>query len=123
MLVALNMAKTTQKLSEHSFESAIERLEQIVEEMEGDRLPLEELLGRYEEGTRLVKVCQERIGAAEKRIELIARSASGEAQLTEYDAASAPESAVSAAPQQPSATASVSARGARRGDSEEVSLF
>jgi exodeoxyribonuclease VII small subunit len=117
------MAKTTQKLSEHSFESAIERLEQIVEEMEGDRLPLEELLGRYEEGTRLVKVCQERIGAAEKRIELIARSASGEAQLSEFDSASASESAVSAVPQQPPASASVSARASRRSDSEEVSLF
>ena len=117
------MAKTTHKPSEHSFESAIERLEQIVEEMEGDRLPLEELLARYEEGTRLVKVCQERIGAAEKRIELIARSASGEAELSDFDPASAPESAVPAVAQQPSTAPSTSARGSRRGDSEEVSLF
>jgi exodeoxyribonuclease VII small subunit len=84
------MAKTPQKLSEHSFESALERLEHIVEEMEGDRLPLEALLGRYEEGTRLVKVCQERIGAAEKRIELIAKNASGAADLTEFDAIDPP---------------------------------
>jgi len=48
------MAKTTHKPTEPTFESALERLEQIVGEMEGDKLPLEELLGRYEEGTRLV---------------------------------------------------------------------
>lgn len=117
------MAKTPQKLSDHSFESAIERLERIVEEMEGDRLPLEELLGRYEEGTRLVKVCQERIGAAEKRIELIAKSASGGAELSEFDSSAASESAASASAAQPSAPPTASARGARRGDSEEVSLF
>jgi exodeoxyribonuclease VII small subunit len=113
------MAKSSQKLSEHSFETALERLEQIVEEMEGDRLPLEELLGRYEEGTRLVKVCQERIGAAEKRIELIAKNAAGVAELSEFDPTSAVES-VSAPPAQPAPAAS---RASRRGDSEEVSLF
>jgi exodeoxyribonuclease VII small subunit len=38
-----------------SFETAVERLEQIVEAMESDKLPLADLLVRYEEGTRLVK--------------------------------------------------------------------
>ena len=116
------MAKTPQKLSEHSFESALERLEHIVEEMEGDRLPLEELLGRYEEGTRLVKVCQDRIGAAEKRIELIAKNASGAADLTEFDPASA---AAEPAPPVPVQAPAAGPRGAssRRSDSDEVSLF
>ena len=116
------MAKTPQKLSEHSFESALERLEHIVEEMEGDRLPLEELLGRYEEGTRLVKVCQDRIGAADKRIELIAKNASGAADLSAFDpSAAAPESAPVAAVPAPAA----GSRGAsaRRSDPDEVSLF
>ena len=116
------MAKTPQKLSEHSFESALERLEHIVEEMEGDRLPLEELLGRYEEGTRLVKVCQERIGAAEKRIELIAKNASGAAELTEFDpSAGAAEPAPPAAVPAPAASPRASA--SRRSDADEVSLF
>jgi exodeoxyribonuclease VII small subunit len=116
------MAKTSQKLSEHSFESALERLEHIVEEMEGDRLPLEELLGRYEEGTRLVKVCQDRIGAAEKRIELIAKNASGAADLSEF----APSSAASEpAPVAVVPAPAAGARGAsaRRSDPDEVSLF
>src|SRR3954447_7325803 len=67
---------TPPKPADHTFESALERLEGIVEEMEGDRLPLELLLERYSEGTGLLKVCQEKLDAAEKKIEIITRSAS-----------------------------------------------
>ena len=44
-----------------SFETAMERLEKIVEEMESGKMLLEDLLVRYEEGMKLVKVCQERL--------------------------------------------------------------
>lgn len=112
------MAKIPSK-TEPTFESALERLEQIVEEMEGDRLPLEELLGRYEEGTMLVKVCQQRLSAAEKRIELISRNASGETVLEAFDPASSNQAA-EASP----APAPVSrGGGSRKPPSDEVSLF
>ena len=76
---------------ETTFEDAVERLEHIVEEMEGDQLPLEAMLERYEEGTRLVKLCSEKLGAAEKRIEIVARNAAGKPQIAEFDpTASAP---------------------------------
>lgn len=107
------MPKPTQKSSEQTFESALERLEQIVGEMEGDRLALEDLLSRYEEGTRLVKVCQQRLNTAEKRIELIAREASGEVELTGAD------SAASGQPQNSSKPSSIS----KRSEPEDVSLF
>ena len=83
------MAKPHAKFQEHTFESALERLEQIVGEMEGDRLALEDLLARYEEGTRLVKVCQHRLDTAEKRIELITKEASGGGSLADFDPAAA----------------------------------
>jgi exodeoxyribonuclease VII small subunit len=54
---------------ECSFEEALSRLESIVEAIETGDLPLEQLLSRYEEGTRLVKLCQERLAAAEIRIQ------------------------------------------------------
>ena len=73
---------------ETTFESAVERLEQIVEAMESDQLPLEEILERYEEGTRLVKLCSEKLAAAEKRIEIVTRNAAGKPQISEYDPAS-----------------------------------
>jgi exodeoxyribonuclease VII small subunit len=99
-------AKTT-KPTEHTFETAIERLEQIVDEMEGDKLPLEQLLQRYEEGTKLAKICQDTLDAAEKRIEIISRAASGRPQLAELEPAAA-----ASAPEPPP-----------RAPAEEVSLF
>jgi exodeoxyribonuclease VII small subunit len=61
--------------AEISFETAMERLEKIVEEMESSKLPLEELLVRYEEGIRLVGVCNQRLAGAENRIETLSRTA------------------------------------------------
>ena len=121
------MARTPQKLSDHSFESALERLEHIVGEMEGDRLPLEELLGRYEEGTRLVKVCQDRIAAAERRIELISKNAAGGAELGPFDPAAGNAEPTyaggSTAAAEHTTGASQRASAPRRGGSDEVSLF
>lgn len=54
------------------FEEAMERVEAIVDAMESDSLQLEEMLVQYEEGARLLAQCQERIDAAQKRVEVIA---------------------------------------------------
>src|SRR3954463_8444947 len=89
---------TAPKPAEHTFESALERLEGIVEEMEGDRLPLELLLERYSEGTGLLRVCQEKLDAAEKKIEIITRAASGKPQLTPFEPAAARAPAAAEAP-------------------------
>src|SRR5438874_13531933 len=99
----------TKKDQQPTFETAIERLEAIVEQMEADSLPLEELLVHYEEGLKLVKFCSEKLDAAEKRIEIIARDATGKARFVEFetkpaaatanggDSASAPASAAESA--------------------------
>jgi len=47
------------------FEEALKKLESIVEAMEGDELPLETLLARFEEGTRLVQICHAKLAEAE----------------------------------------------------------
>lgn len=73
------------KSSEENFENAMSRLEQIVELMESDKLPLEELLTRYEEGVTLVKACEQKLAAVEKRIEIITRNAAGEPQVEEFE--------------------------------------
>lgn len=63
---------TTPK-SAATFESSMERLEKIVAQMESAQMPLDELLERYEEGTQLIAVCQEKLQAAEQRIEMVTR--------------------------------------------------
>ena len=78
-------AKAAKPESELTFEAAVERLESIVESMESDKLPLSDLLVRYEEGTRLVQLCQDQLAAAEKRIEIVARGARGEPKLEAFD--------------------------------------
>jgi len=62
------------KPSELNFEKAMGRLEAIVEQMESGKLPLEDLIVRYEEGMNLVKVCKECLTRAEQKIEIITRN-------------------------------------------------
>ena len=72
--------------SELNFEKAMNRLEAIVEQMETGKLPLEDLIVRYEEGMNLIKVCQERLTTAEQKIEIIARNNAGKAVVKDFEA-------------------------------------
>jgi exodeoxyribonuclease VII small subunit len=76
---------TTEAVEQLNFESAMDRLEVIVEEMESGKMPLEELIVRYEEGMKLVKICQERLASAEQRIEIITRNSAGKALVKEFE--------------------------------------
>jgi exodeoxyribonuclease VII small subunit len=69
------------------FEDALKKLEGVVEAMESGDLPLEALLARYEEGTRLVKVCQEKLAEAELKIQQLEKNAAGEMKLKPFEAA------------------------------------
>ncbi len=69
-----------------TLEAAMQRVSEIVASMENGDMPLEKLIESYEEGTGLVKMCQEKLDAAEKRIQIIARNARGEASLQDFDA-------------------------------------
>jgi exodeoxyribonuclease VII small subunit len=75
---------------EPNFEGAMDRLEEIVEQMESGKMMLEELIGRYEEGMKLVKVCQERLASAEERIEIITRNHAGKPVVKNFEAAKEP---------------------------------
>lgn len=80
------MSTSAKKLSpELNFEAAMDRLEAIVEQMESGKMMLEELIVRYEEGMKLVKICQERLASAEQRIEIITRNHAGKAVVKEYE--------------------------------------
>ena len=74
-----------------TFEEALERLETLVKAMEHGDLALEELTERYAEGTRLVALCTEKLEAAEKRIEMVTRTAEGKPALVEFNPDAAPK--------------------------------
>jgi len=61
--------------SELKFEAALAELEQIVQNMEGGRLPLEESLEAYRRGAELLKHCQQQLGDAERKIQVLENGA------------------------------------------------
>jgi exodeoxyribonuclease VII small subunit len=63
--------------AELPFEEAMERLEAIVSALEGERMPLEEMVRSYEEGARLLALCRSRIEAARHRVEKITADLEG----------------------------------------------
>ena len=63
------------------FEEALKKLEAIVGAMESEDLPLEALLAKYEEGTRLARTCQEKLAEAELKIQQLEKTAAGEMKL------------------------------------------
>ncbi len=67
------------------FEEALQKLESVVEAMESDDLPLETLLARYEEGAKLVKICQEKLAEAELKIQQLEKNAAGELKLKPFE--------------------------------------
>lgn len=57
------------KKKEPSFEEALDQLETLVRNMEAGDIPLSALVEKFEEGSRLVKTCEERLKKAEMTIE------------------------------------------------------
>lgn len=54
-----------------TFEGSLERLEEIVAQLEGGQLGLSESLARYEEGIKYLKFCYQQLERAERKIELL----------------------------------------------------
>jgi exodeoxyribonuclease VII small subunit len=67
-----------------SFETALGRLETIVESMESGDVPLAELLAKFEEGNKLLKVCEGRLKEAELKIEQLKKQKDG-ASFTAFE--------------------------------------
>jgi len=68
------------------FEQALQRLEQIVKDMEAGALPLETMIQRFEEGQSLITVCNKKLNEVERRIEMLVRK-NGETTAVSFDAA------------------------------------
>ncbi|MEM7210833.1 MAG: exodeoxyribonuclease VII small subunit [Pseudomonadota bacterium] len=58
-------------IAEMSFEEALAALEDVVRSLEGGQVPLEQSIDLYERGEALRKHCDDRLKAAELRVEKI----------------------------------------------------
>ena len=59
------------KEQEMTFETAMQSLEQIVEQMENGTLSLEESLSQFEKAMKLVGFCNEKIANAEQKVKIL----------------------------------------------------
>ncbi|MBD3372079.1 MAG: exodeoxyribonuclease VII small subunit [Candidatus Coatesbacteria bacterium] len=70
----------TPDLSQTSFEEALERLENVVAELEKGGYPLNKLISLFEEGSRLARHCQSRLDSTERRLAELVDTADGTAE-------------------------------------------
>ena len=74
-----------QLLKEIKFESAVKRLEEIVNKLEGGDLSLDDSIKLFEEGVRLYQVCVKRLDEAEKKVEILLKDKSGNKILKPFE--------------------------------------
>ena len=64
-------------MAELKFEEALKKLEGIVGQLETGDLALEASLAKYEEGIRLVSLCQKKLEQAKKKVEMLVKTKDG----------------------------------------------
>jgi len=69
-----------------TFEQQVNRIEEIVRALEQGNAPLDHALGLFEEGTKLVRVCSERLENAERKITLLMQGTDGTPVETPFQA-------------------------------------
>ena len=56
-------------MAKEKFEDALEKLENIVREMEAGEMPLDSALKSFEEGIRLIRFCSAKLDETQRRVE------------------------------------------------------
>ena len=67
------------------FETALEDLEQVVEQLDSGELSLEDSLAAFEKGVGLVKFCNDKLNEVEKKVELLVKDKDGKLQLKAFE--------------------------------------
>lgn len=76
------MSKASEELT---FESAVERLEGIVEKLESGMVSLDEALELFEEGVRLSGLCHAKLEEIDKKIEILTRGENGRLEAKPFE--------------------------------------
>ena len=66
------------KTEKVSFEKSLERIEEIVKNLERGDVPLDEALSLFEEGTKLIKSCGKLLDDAEQKVVALQKGDDGE---------------------------------------------
>lgn len=66
------------KIDNIDLEEAMKRLDKITDELSKEGVKLEDALGLYEEGVKLVRLCNKKLDDTERKIKMLRMSADGE---------------------------------------------
>ena len=75
----------SEKNSTKDFESSLEKLEEILAELESGDLPLEKSIKAFEDGIKLTRHCQNLLSKAELKIQKLVESSDGSLDLEAFD--------------------------------------
>jgi exodeoxyribonuclease VII small subunit len=68
-----------------TFEEALKRLEEIVDELENGDIPLDKSIKTFEEGSKLVDFCLSKLDSAEKKIKKLVKDDNGNLTVEDFD--------------------------------------
>jgi len=71
-------------MAKKTFESALTRLETITDDLEAGELSLEKSLKKFDEGIALVEFCNQKLGEAKNRVDLLLNK-DGQLTATPFD--------------------------------------
>lgn len=69
-----------------TFEGALQKLEKLVDEMEGGTLPLGEMMKRFEEGRKLSTFCTTELESIRQRVEKVVSAPNEPVRVEPLDA-------------------------------------
>ena len=68
-----------------SLEEAMARLEEVVAQLENEKLPLDKSLKLYEEGVKLASLCAGELETAKRKIQILTSGKGGEIELVDLE--------------------------------------
>lgn len=72
---------TQKKTQKFDFEKSLVKLEELVDEMDGEQTNLDKAIQNFEEGMKLAKSCEDYLNEAQGRIEKITKEHTGQTNI------------------------------------------
>ncbi len=74
------MAESQPETIPESFEEALSQLDSIVESLEGEGVPLTDLINQYDRGMKLLEACHTKLEEAKQRISSIGKTSESDSE-------------------------------------------
>jgi exodeoxyribonuclease VII small subunit len=71
-------------MARQTFESAIRRLEAIVEELESGDLTLDDALKKFQEGVKFSRFCSKKLDETEKKVAILLKDVEGDVRAEPF---------------------------------------